>query len=293
MNGRSGLIDGRLRLAIPNKGRLAEPAIALLREAGYQFEADDRRLFAPCENYPLDLLFVRAEDIPEYTGDGVVDLGITGSNLVEERGSPVSQSMALGFGHCRLRVAVPDERPFQQVSDLAGRSVATSHPRTTARFFKERNVPVELIEISGAVEITPLLGVADAIVDLVSTGSTLAVNGLRSIETILESEAQLISHPRLSPEKSERRRQLETMLASVIAARRKKYVMMNAPADALRLIKEVIPGMQSPTVMPLADPAMIAVHAVVDADAVWALLGPLKAAGATSILVMPIEKLIP
>jgi len=192
-----------------------------------------------------------------------------------------------------LRVAVPDERPFQQVSDLAGRSVATSHPRTTARFFKERNVPVELIEISGAVEITPLLGVADAIVDLVSTGSTLAVNGLRPIETILESEAQLISHPRLSPEKAERRRELETMLASVIAARRKKYVMMNAPADALRLIKEVIPGMQSPTVMPLANPAMIAVHAVVDADAVWALLGPLKAAGATSILVMPIEKLIP
>ena len=293
VNGRSGLIDGRLRLAIPNKGRLAEPAIALLREAGYQFEADDRRLFAPCDNYPLDLLFVRAEDIPEYTGDGVVDLGITGSNLVEERGSPVSQSMALGFGHCQLRVAVPDKQPFQQLRDLAGRPVATSHPRTTARFFKERNVAVELIEISGAVEITPLLGVADAIVDLVSTGSTLAVNGLRSIETILESEAQLISHPRLSPEKSERRRQLETMLASVIAARRKKYVMMNAPADALPLIKNVIPGMGSPTVMPLADPAMIAVHAVVDADAVWALLGPLKEAGATSILVMPIEKLIP
>jgi ATP phosphoribosyltransferase len=293
VNGRPGLTDGRLRLAIPNKGRLAEPAIALLREAGYQFEADDRRLFAPCENYPLDLLFVRAEDIPEYTGDGVVDLGITGSNLVEERGSPVTQGMPLGFGHCRLRVAVPDERPFRQVSDLAGRPVATSHPRTTARFFKDRGVPVELIEISGAVEIAPLLGVADAIVDLVSTGSTLAVNGLRPIETILESEAQLISHPRLSPDKSALRRQLETMFASVIAARRKKYVMMNAPAGSLALIKNVIPGMQSPTVMPLADPEMIAVHAVVDADAVWALLGPLKAAGATSILVMPIEKLIP
>src|SRR2546429_270037 len=137
--------------------------IALLREAGYRFEADDRRLFAPCENYPLDLLFVRAEDIPEYTADGVVDLGITGSNLVEERGSPVSQSMALGFGYCRLRVAVPDERPLRQLSDLAGRPVATSHPRTTARFFKERNVAVELIEISGAVEITPPLRVGDAI----------------------------------------------------------------------------------------------------------------------------------
>ncbi len=293
MSIRPGLSDGRLRLAVPNKGRLAEPGVALLHEAGYRFEADDRRLFAPCENFPLDLLFVRAEDIPEYTGDGVVDLGITGSNLVAERSSPVDQCMSLGFGHCALQVAVPDDRPFHLLTDLKDRPVATSHPRTTARFFQERNVPIELIEISGAVEITPLLGVADAIVDLVSTGSTLAVNGLRPIETILVSEAQLISHPQLSPEKERRKRQLETMLASVIAARRKKYVMMNAPADALHLIKKVIPGMQSPTVMPLADPAMIAVHAVVDADAVWALLGPLKAVGATSILVMPIEKLIP
>src|SRR3979411_1461941 len=130
MNVRPGLIDGRLAPAPPNKGRLAEPAIALLREAGYQFEADDRRLFAPCENYPLDLLFVRAEDIPEYTGDGVVDLGITGSNLVEELGSPVTQGMALGFGHCRLRVAVPDERPFQQLGDLAGRAAGTPPPRS-------------------------------------------------------------------------------------------------------------------------------------------------------------------
>jgi ATP phosphoribosyltransferase len=288
-----GLVDGRLRLAVPNKGRLAEPAVTLLREAGYRFEADDRRLFAPCENFPLDLLFVRADDIPEYTADGVVDLGITGSNLVEERGSLVTTCMPLAFGHCALQVAVPDERPLIRLDDLQGRAVATSHPRTTARFFKDRNVAAELIEISGAVEITPLLGVADAIVDLVSTGSTLAVNGLRAIDTILNSEAQLIRHPQLDDEKSRRSEHLQTMLASVIAARRKKYVMMNAPADALPLIRDVIPGMQSPTVMPLADPRMIAVHAVVDADAVWALLGPLKAVGATSILVMPIEKLIP
>ena len=293
MTATRGLADGRLRLAVPNKGRLAEPAITLLREAGYRFESDDRRLFAPCENFPLDLLFVRADDIPEYAADGVVDVGITGSNLVAEKASNVDQGMPLAFGHCALQIAVPDDRPMTQVEDLAGRPVATSHPRTTSRFFAERKIPVELIEISGAVEITPLLGVADAIVDLVSTGSTLAVNGLRAIDTILESEALLISHPGLNEEKARRRQHLETMLASVIAARRKKYVMMNAPADALHLIKGVIPGMQSPTVMQLADPAMIAVHAVVDADAVWALLGPLKAVGATSILVMPIEKLIP
>lgn len=288
-----GLTDGRLRLAVPNKGRLAAPAIVLLREAGYRFESDDRRLFAPCDNFPLDLLFVRAEDIPEYTADGVVDVGITGSNLVEEKGSRVATCMALAFGHCSLQVAVPDDRPLGRIEDLEGRPVATSHPRTTARFFSERKIAVELIEISGAVEITPLLGVADAIVDLVSTGSTLAVNGLRAIATILDSEAQLVSHPSLNGEKARRRQQLQTMLASVIAAHRKKYVMMNAPADALHLIKGVIPGMQSPTIMQLADPGMIAVHAVVDADAVWALLGPLKAVGATSILVMPIEKLIP
>jgi ATP phosphoribosyltransferase len=293
VRGRPDLGDGRLRLAVPNKGRLAAPAVALLHEAGYRFEADDRRLFAPCENFPLDLLFVRAEDIPEYTADGVVDLGITGSNLVLERARTVAGGMALGFGHCSLQVAVPDDRPLVKISDLMGRSVATSHPRATAQFFAERSVPVELIEISGAVEITPLLGVADAIVDLVSTGSTLAVNGLHAIDTILESEAHLIRHPELSSEKAELTRQIETMLASVIAARRRKYVMMNAPASALELIKTVIPGMQSPTVMSLADPGMIAVHAVVDTDQVWALLGPLKAMGATSILVLPIEKLIP
>ena len=292
MSDRAGR-DGRIRLALPNKGRLAEPAVALLREAGYRFETDDRRLFAPCRNFPLDLLFVRAEDIPEYTQDGVVEAGITGSNLVHERSSLVTPGLELGFGQCVLQVAVPADGPIQDLADLAGRTVATTHPRTTARFFDDRQVRVELIEITGAVEITPLLGVADAIVDLVSTGSTLAVNGLRPLQTVLESQAQLIVNPDLPPEPAARTRQLQMMLASVIAARQKKYVMLNAPADALPLIQQVIPGLRSPTVMPLADPAMIAVHAVVDADVVWGLLGPLKAVGASSILVLPIEKLIP
>jgi len=285
--------DGRIRLALPNKGRLAEPAVALLREAGYRFETDDRRLFAPCRNAALDLLFVRAEDIPEYAQDGVVEAGITGSNLVHERSSRVTPCLDLGFGQCALQVAVPADGPIEDLAGLAGRTVATTHPRTTARFLAQHQVTASLIEITGAVEITPLLGVADAIVDLVSTGSTLAVNGLRPLQTVLESEAQLIVNPDVSPELAERTRHLQMVLASVIAARRKKYVMLNAPADALPLIRKVIPGMLSPTVMPLADPTMIAVHAVVDADAVWGLLGPLKAVGASSILVMPIEKLIP
>ncbi len=283
----------RLRLALPNKGRLAEPAVALLRDSGYRFEADERRLFAPCQNFPLDLLFVRAEDIPEYTQDGVVDLGITGANLVRERESRVEECLSLGFGQCALQVAVPEDGPIQQLADLAGRAVATSHPKTTARFFATRQIPIELIDIKGAVEVTPLLGVAHAIVDLVSTGSTLAVNGLRPIETLLESEAMLIANPDLPPEKATRRQQIETMLASVIKARQKKYLMLNAPEDALELIKKVVPGMESPTVMRLADPGMIAVHAVVDADSAWSLLGLLKAVGASSILVLPIEKLIP
>ena len=285
--------NGRVRIALPNKGRLAEPAATLLREAGYGFETDDRRLFAPCRNFPLDLLFVRAEDIPEYTQDGVVEAGITGSNLVQERESQVRPGLPLGFGQCALQVAVPADDPIRDLAGLAGRTVATTHPRTTARFFADRDVRVELIEVTGAVEITPLLGVAQAIVDLVSTGSTLAMNGLRPLDTVLESEAQLIVNPALSPEAADRIRQVEMMLSSVISARRKKYMMHNAPADALPLIRQVMPGLRSPTVMALADPAMIAVHAVVDADTVWGLLGPLKAVGATSILVLPIEKLIP
>lgn len=293
MSPRAELRDGRLRLAVPSKGRLAEPAIALLRESGYRFESDERRLFAPCENFPMDLLFVRAEDIPEYTQDGVVDIGITGSNLVRERGGRVNEGTPLGFGRCRLQLAVPDGRGIARVEDLAGRGVATSHPVTTARFFADRQVRVDLIEISGAVEITPLLGVADAVVDLVSTGTTLAVNGLHPIATIHDSQAELITCPELTPEKAALVVQVDTMLRSVIAARTRKYLMLNAPERALDEIRSLLPGLAAPTVMRLAEADMIAVHAVVDTDAVWDLLGPLKAAGATGILVLPIERLIP
>ena len=285
--------DGRIRLALPNKGRLAEPAMALVREAGFVFEEDNRRLFTPCQNYPLDLLFVRAEDIGEYAQDGVVDLGITGSNLVEEAGARVGRGLALGFGRCRLQVAVPESGQITRLDDLDGRVVATSHPRTTAAFFRDRGVAVRLIEVNGAVEVAPLLGVADAIADLVATGSTLATNGLRPITTILESEAELIHSLELPPDRRELCDHVTLMLASVIAGRGKKYLMMNAPTEALPSIREVIPGMGSPSVLQLADPGMVAVHAVVDAAGIWELLGPLRDAGASSILVLPIEQLIP
>lgn len=284
---------GRIRLALPNKGRLSQPAAALLSEAGFGFEADDRRLFASCSNYPLDLLFVRAEDIPEYTRDGVVDLGITGSNLLVESGAEVEHWLDLGFGRCCLQVAVPATGKLLCLEDLSGHMVATSHPRATAAFFAERGVDMRLVEISGAVEITPLLGVADAIVDLVSTGTTLATNGLRALVTILESEAELVARPELDPDRRQLADHVRMVLASVIAAQHRKYLMLNAPGSAVPAIRELLPGMGSPSVLQLADPTMVAVHAVVDSAVIWELLGPLRGLGASSILVLQIEKLIP
>ncbi|MHB8323434.1 MAG: ATP phosphoribosyltransferase [Candidatus Dormibacteria bacterium] len=285
--------EDRVRLALPNKGRLAQPSVTLVKEAGFVFEQDSRQLFTPCQNYPMDLLFVRAEDIGEYAQDGVVDLGITGSNLVEEAGARVGRGLALGFGHCRLEVAVPGSGQIASLGDLDGQVVATSHPRSTAAYFKDRSLAVRLIEVNGAVEVAPLLGVADAIVDLVATGTTLATNGLRPIATILESEAELIHSLELPPGRRRLCDHVTLMLASVIAGRGKKYLMMNAPSDALPRIRDVIPGIGSPSVMQLADPGMVAVHAVVDAAGIWELLAPLRDAGASSILVLSIEQLIP
>ncbi len=281
----------RLKLAVPNKGRLAEPALRLLEHAGLDFEADDRRLFCPCQNAAVDLLFVRAEDIPEYAADGVVDCGITGANLVLERGVEVPIVLPLGFARCSLQVAVPNDAPIQRVEDLHGSTVATAYPHSVKRYFTERGIQVSLIEIRGAVEVTPLLGVAQAIADLVSTGTTLTTNGLRPLARILDSEAVLIANPRASAPAAGLA-QLKLMLESVVKARHQKYLMMNAPRDSLAAIRTLIPGLGSPTVMQLADPAMIAIHSVVRAEQVWEVLGPLKQAGASSILVVPIEKLI-
>lgn len=283
----------RLRLALPNKGRLCQPALNLLRETGLVFEEDDRRLFAPCHNYPLDLLFVRAEDVGEYTQDGVVDLGITGSNLLQEAGAGVTHRLELGFGRCRLQLAVPHSTQIASAEGLAGLRVATSHPRITAEFFAARQIEVRLIEISGAVEVAPLLGVADAIADLVASGSTLATNGLKPLETLLESQAELVACPDLEPDRLRLVEELTLMMASVIAASRRRYLMLNAPSESVERIRSVVPGMGAPSVIQLAAPGMVAIHVVVDAESIWQSLGPLREAGASSILVLPIEKLIP
>ncbi len=285
--------NGRLSLAVPSKGRMSQPALELCAAAGLSFEVSDRALVVPCSNAPVDLLLVRADDIPEYVQDGVVDGGITGANLVVEHGTDVVELAPLGFGRCRLAAAVPEDSRFERLEDLAGLRVATSFPVTTRVKLAELGIEVTLVEVSGSVEVAPRLGLADAIVDLVSTGSTLAANGLRTVGTLLDSQAVLIAARTPRDGREELLARLELMLRGVVAARRRRYLMMNAPAAALTAIRDVLPGMGSPTVLPLADEGMIAVHAAVDVDGVWDLLPRLKELGASSILVVPVERLIP
>jgi ATP phosphoribosyltransferase len=285
--------DGRLRLAVPNKGRLVEPTLALLHDAGLVFEERDRSLVARVENYALDILFVRTNDIVEFVADGVADLGVTGVDLLAEAGADLPRVRDLGFGRCRLAAAVPTDSRYQSVDDLAGARVATAHPNTTRRFFADRGITVEIVPISGAVEVAPRLGLADSIVDLVSTGSTLVMNGLRPIGDVLASQAILVASPAAQRDRADDLAAIVTMLSAVIAARGKKYLMMNAPAAKLAELEDLLPGLESPSVIPLAHKGMIAIHSVVDADAVWGLLPRLKAAGASGILVLPIEKIVP
>jgi ATP phosphoribosyltransferase len=282
----------RLRLAVPNKGRLVEPTLRLLHDAGLVFEEHDRSLVALVQNYELDILFVRTNDVIEFVGDGVADLGITGVDLLSETGAELPQVRALGYGRCRLAAAVPNDTPYRAVEDLAGLRVATAHPNTARRFFENRGIPVEIIPISGAVEVAPRLGLAEGIVDLVSTGSTLAMNGLRQVGDVLDSEAILVANPAADRERAADLAAIDTMLSAVIAARGRKYLMMNAPAGQLDELQALVPALESPTVIPLAHAGMIAIHSVVGADDVWGLLPRLKAAGASGILVLPIEKIV-
>ncbi len=283
----------RLRLAVPNKGRMVEPTLSLLHDAGLVFEEHDRSLVARVQNHPLDILFVRTGDVVEFVGDGVADTGITGMDILEETGAELPVLRPLGYGRCRLATAVPADAPYEAIADLGGTRVATSHPNVTRRFFAGQGIPVDVVSLSGAVEVAPRLGLADAIVDLVSTGSTLAMNGLRPIGDLLASEAILIANPDAVRQRSAELDAIVTMLGSVITARSRKYLMMNAPATHLADLEALLPGLESPSVIPLAHAGMIAIHSVVGADDVWGLLPRLKAAGASGILVLPIEKILP
>jgi ATP phosphoribosyltransferase len=283
----------RLRLAVPNKGRLVEPTLELLHDAGLIFDEHDRSLVARVQNMDLDILFVRTNDIIEFVGDGVADLGVTGVDLLVETGAELPRIRELGYGRCRLAAAVPADSPIRELAELAGLRVATAHPNTARRFFEERGIPVDVIPISGAVEVAPRLGLADAIVDLVSTGSTLVMNGLRPIGDVLASEAILVANPTAHRQRAADVASIDTMVSAVIAARDRKYLMMNAPASKLADLERLLPGLESPSVIPLAHEGMIAIHSVVGGDDVWGLLPRLKAAGASGILVLPIEKIVP
>lgn len=278
-----------LRLAVPNKGRLKNPAIELLSDAGLAFEATDRALSVRVENADIDLLFVRTEDIPELVSDGVADLGITGVDLMAEYGQELDVVLELGFGRCRLAAAVPNASDLTKVDDFADKRIATAHPSVTSRYFTDRGVTVTVVPLRGSVEVATKLGVADGIVDLVSTGSTLRVNGLREVGTLIESQAILISGGRGNGAVE----RIATAIGSVVAARRKRYLLLNAPNQAVEAIAALIPGLAAPTVMPLAGGEMCAIHSVVDADDVWHLLPRLEGAGGQGILVLPIEQLIP
>ena len=283
----------RLRLAIPNKGRLIESTLGLLHDAGLVFEEHDRSLVARVQNHPLDILFVRTGDVIEFVNDGVADAGVTGGDILAESGIELPVLRNLGYGRCRLAAAVPSDSPYEAIADLAGVRVATSHPNVTRRFFAGQGIPVEVVPLSGAVEVAPRLGLADAIVDLVSTGSTLAMNGLRAIGDLLASEAVLLTNGQAARQRADELDGIVTMFGSVIAARGRKYLMMNAPAARLAELEDLLPGLESPSVIPLAHAGMIAIHSVVGADEVWGLLPKLKGAGASGILVLPIEKILP
>jgi ATP phosphoribosyltransferase len=283
--------NGRLSLAVPAKGRMTESALRLCADAGLSFETTERALLVPCANAPVDLLLVRPSDIPEYVQDGAVDVGITGANLVVEAQARVETLAELGFARCTLEAAVPEDAAQQAVEELDGLRVATAYPVSTRMLLDARGIRADLVPVSGSVEAAPRLGLADAIVDLVSTGTTMDANGLRRVGVLLESQAVLVGRPGAA-ERGDLLERLTLMLSGVVAARRRRYVMMNATVETLPSIRDVLPSMGAPTVLPLAEEGQIAVHAAVDAGEIWALLPALKAAGATSILVVPVERLV-
>lgn len=280
-----------IRLAVPNKGRLQQPTAAMLKQGGLSYEKTERALAVPVRNMDLEVLFVRTDDVSEFVADGVADLGITGIDLLAESGTDLEIVQKLGFGRCRLTAAVPKISEIVSLQDLNGTRIATSHPATTQRFFDSKGITITTVPLSGSVEVAPKLDIADAVVDLVSSGSTMLINGLRPIENILESEAVLVGRPGVS-EQNGTLAQIILTIQSVVAARRKRYVMMNAPSDAVAAIEALIPGFEAPTVIPLAHDHMVAIHSVVDSARLGSVLPELKEAGATGILVLPIDQLI-
>ena len=281
-----------LRIAIQSKGRLNEDSMKLLAEAGIKVGTSKRTLLTAAKNFPIEILFLRDDDIPETVADGVADIGIVGLNELKEKNANVNIIRPLGFGGCRLSLAIPKEITYDNPSWFNNKKIATSYPHILQNYLQEQNIQAEIHVITGSVEISPSIGLADAIFDIVSSGSTLISNNLKEVERILESEAVMIATPGLSDEKQDLLNELLFRIEAVKSAEDKKYVLMNAPKDKVNDIVKVLPGIKSPTIMPLAESDWCSIHTVLDETRFWEIIGQIKANGAQGILVLPIEKMI-
>lgn len=281
-----------IRIAVQAKGRLFEETMALLQETGIKLESGKRLLLVPSRNFPLEVLFLRDDDIPQSVADGVADVGIVGENEYAEKKKNVVISKRLGFSKCRLSLAVPKETDYQGVEWFNGKVIATSYPEILSDFLNKHNVKSDIHVITGSVEIAPGIGLSDAIFDIVSSGSTLITNHLREVEVVMKSEAVFIEHPGLSEEKRILLNELLFRIEAVQMAEDKKYVLMNVPTAHIPCIIEVLPGIKSPTILPLAKEGWSSLHAVIREKEFWDIIGKLRTLGAEGILVVPIEKMI-
>ncbi len=281
-----------LRIAIQKTGRLNQESLDLIKECGIKVNNGNGKLKSVASNFPLEILYLRDDDIPGYVADNVADIGIVGLNVTQEKGKDIDVTLQLGFSKCRLSLAIPKEIKYQDLNDFNGKNIATSYPNLTESYLSGKGIKADIHEISGSVEIAPGIGLADAICDIVSSGSTLISNGLKEVVTILHSEAVLIKNRNLTSQKSEILDQLVFRIKSVQNARSNKYILLNAPNDKIGAITAILPGMKSPTIVPLAMEGWSSLHSVINEDKFWEIIDQLKNAGAQGILVVPIEKMI-
>ena len=282
----------KLRLAVQKSGRLNEDSMKLLKAIGISIDNGKDQLKASSRNFPLEVFFLRNGDIPQYLRDGVVDIAIIGENVIVEKGDNIDVVEKLGFSKCKVSIAVPKDSPANSLKDLAGKKIATSYPKTVEKYLKEANIEAQLHIINGSVEIAPNIGLADGICDIVSSGSTLFKNGLKEIEVLLKSEAVLVKSPKISAESQATLNKIQFRLQSVLAGRENKYVLLNAPNDKVEDIIKILPGIKSPTVLPLATSGWSSIHSVINKNDFWDIIDGLKLAGAEGILVCPIENMI-
>ena len=281
-----------IRIAIQKSGRLNQESLALLKSCGISIENGKDQLKAAARNFPVEVFFLRNGDIPQYLRDGVVDLAILGSNTLVEKGSDLEIIERLGFSKCRVSIAIPKADQFTEVAALSGKKIATSYPNTVKQFLAEHNIEADLHIINGSVEIAPNIGLADAICDIVSSGSTLFKNNLKEVVKILDSEAVLVQGPKVTEEQLEWINKIQFRIKAVQRAKKSKYILLNAPNDRIDEIASILPVLKSPTVLPLAQEGWSSIHSVINAGDFWEVIDQLKAAGAEDILVCPIEKMV-